>query len=98
MIASLAGCGMTSDGTHDLGAPVAVPLDRRGPPSTRNAALVPETTARGTRIRLDGQFSSAVMAYRGADGKLTTECVDGAQAAQAMQRGMPAHSARREVQ
>lgn len=38
--------------------------------------LVPTKTATGTSMKLDGQFESAVIARKNADGTLTVECHD----------------------
>ncbi len=47
------------------------------------AGLRVERTAKGKRLRLNGNFESAAMVRRGADGKLQTECFDEAAGAEA---------------
>jgi hypothetical protein len=79
VIAAGAGCGVDRDDA-------AIRVEPRTAGDRAAALPAPIRTAKATRIRLDGQFSTAVVAYRGADGKIATECVDGAQAGDAMQR------------
>lgn len=49
--------------------------------------LVKTTTANGTSVKLDGQFESAVIARKNADGTTTVECHDEQQHAEAFMAG-----------
>lgn len=46
-------------------------------------------SARGTQLRLEGNYQSAAVVRRGADGALQTECFDEAQEAEAFMAGTP---------
>jgi hypothetical protein len=52
-------------------------------------------TDSGTSMQLNGQFRSAVIGRRTPDGKITTECHDASEGADAAMRSAPAPAARR---
>jgi hypothetical protein len=60
--------------------------------------LVKKTTALGTSMKLDGQFESAAIARKNADGTVTVECHDDQQHAEAFMSATAAAPAAPELQ
>jgi hypothetical protein len=95
-IATLAGCqGGDADTTQASSKEQSVTAGAPLTLTTSSKGLVPRTTAKGTKVRLDGHFDNAVIMRRNSDGTLSAECHDEAAAAQAFVQG--AAPSRREV-
>lgn len=85
IVVLVAACGR--DGT----APAPTSTDQQKQQEVKGAVLLPRDaqqlravrTAKGTQLKLDGNFESAAMVRRAADGSLQTECFDEAQDAEA---------------
>jgi hypothetical protein len=84
----LAGCAT------DVGPPHAAESSTtRAAPKAPAAAPAPTPEQVGTSMPAEGLFRTALIGRRSADGKITTECVDGARAAEALRQD-PSSAAR----
>ena len=100
-LATLAGCGSSSDTTSTSSqsaastAPAASAAPAQQQPitlTTQSAGLVQRTNpnGKGISVQLDDRFQSAAVARRNADGSISTECHDEQQPAEAFARGATA--------
>jgi hypothetical protein len=88
-LASCAGRGDDAQKSTSQASQAAAPAGQGQPLTltTVGAGLVQQPTAKGTMVRLQGQFESAVVARRNADGTISTACHDEQAQAQAFMQG-----------
>lgn len=86
---ALASCGGEPSDPQGSAEPQAGVKTQELGLSTSSVGLTKTATAKGTSVKLDGRFESAVIARRDADGAITTECHDDEQEAQAFLRTAP---------
>lgn len=75
----LAGCATDVGPPHAAGSSTA-------PAAPEAPAAVPTPAQVGTSMPAEGRFRTALIGRRTADGKITTECVDGARSAEALRQ------------
>lgn len=94
-LATLASCGTSNDTTSTASqaaastAPAASAPQQAIPLTTQGAGLVQRVNpnGKGAMVQLDGQFQSAVIARRNANGTISAECHDEQEPADAFAQG-----------